>query len=199
MIKIRTGIIFTALIAAIPAFGLESEGGWFMTLNPAAAVSFIGGQSDTGMGFFTGAVLPVFANLESGVSMGGGYCGNARFIEGRLSLGNSNGYLFVLQAQAGYFFQWQEKGVYAGASLRYMDIVNLNTGIHNQDILPLASLGYWLDFSGFFLDIRMSQMFVILSWSSMPHTVPAICFAFSPLTAISPYMPLLLISAGYRF
>ena len=192
------------LAAVLPASALEN-GEMFVTVNPAAAISFFPGRSGTTVGFFTSAILPVLANLESGAALGVGYCKDSRFAEGRLSIGSSNDYLLVLQGQVGYFWLlgellgWQKKGLYAGVSVRYMDILNMNTHVHNQNLFPLASAGYWLDFGGFFVDFRLSQMFLIFSWSSMAHSVPALAMTFSPLTAISPYMPLLLISAGWRF
>ncbi len=49
------------------------------------------------------------------------------------------------------------------------------------------------------MDFRLSQMVLVFSWSSMPHTLPGLRLVFSPLSAISPCMPLALVSVGYRF
>jgi hypothetical protein len=198
-VKKTAGISMAILLAAV-SIGAQN-GSVFLSVNPAAAVSFVPAENGSLAGFFASAILPVLANLESGVSLGGGLHLGSRFLEGRLSIGNSNDYLLVLQGQIGHYWMLgrRQKGLYAGASLRYMDIVNLYSGVHNQSLLPLASLGYWLGLGRFFIDFRVSQMFMVLSWSSMPHTTPALAAAFSPLTAISPVMPLCMISVGYRF
>lgn len=195
----RLFLAIALLLSLQSAFGSERRTFVYAAWNPLASLSFLK------MNFITTSILPVFANLESGVALSCGYFQDGTIIEGRLSIGNSNYDLAVLQAQAGWYFfpgeteNGRGSGFYAGASLRYSDVWNLYSGVHLQTLLPLASAGYRFDLGGgLFIDLRASELFAAFSWSSMEHSVPAAGLLFSPITGISPWMPLLSVDIGFR-
>jgi hypothetical protein len=72
----------------------------------------------------------------------------------------------------------------------------VHAGIHSLNSAPLLNLGWWFDVGRLFLDVRLSQIFAIASWSSIPHAVPGLTLVASPLPGISPWLPIGLVEIG---
>ena len=150
-------------------------------------------------------VLPTaLFGQEAGIALGVGYYRNSTFSEIRLSVGNSNAYYLLLQTQYSWnwFFGesagWLKRGPYGGVGLRYWDLVQVHAGLHSHNSVPLLNLGWWFDIGPVFIDIRLSQVFAIASWSNIPYSGAGIAWIFSPLPGISPWMPIGMIQIGIR-
>ena len=86
----------------------------------------------------------------------------------------------------------------SGVGLRYWDLVQVHAGLHSHNSVPLLNLGWWFDIGPVFIDVRISQVFAIASWSNIPYSSPGIAWIFSPLPGISPWMPIGMIQVGVR-
>jgi hypothetical protein len=183
-----------------PAFGDAGTDSFpFITWNPGAALSLFP------TGFVFRSILPVVLfNLEAGVALAGGYWWDNQALEGRAAIGNSNATYLVVQAEAGWswFFAeaagWLQKGPYAGGSLRYWDLIQIHSFVQSHNIAPMLHIGWWFDFGSLFVDLRMSQVFAVASFSSIPGSLPGFQFLFSPLPGISPWMPIGLVQLGIK-
>ncbi|HAP43987.1 MAG: hypothetical protein A2Y37_13960 [Spirochaetes bacterium GWB1_60_80] len=149
------------------------------------------------------SILPTaLGNQEAGVALAVGFFDGHGALEGRLSLGNANQTYFVAQLQAGWnwFFGEQywhmAKGPYAGAAVRYWDLVQVHSGVQSHNLAGLVDLGWWFDFGQWFIDVRLSQVLAVAGFSSLPHALPGFAFLFSPLPGISPWLPIGLIQVG---
>jgi hypothetical protein len=171
----------------------------YVAWNPGAALSFFPTE------FVTRSILPtVLFNQEAGVALAAGFYRDSQVLEGRAAFGNSNAYYFVMQFQFGWswFFAeslgWMDKGPYAGACLRYWDLIQVYSGVQSHNIAPMLDVGWWFDLGGWFIDIRMSQVFAVASFSSIPYSRPGIAFIASPIPGISPVMPIGLVQIGIK-
>ncbi len=171
----------------------------FLAINPGAALSFVNA------GFVINSILPTaLFGHEAGIALGIGLYQNNTFAEVRLCVGNSNAFYLLLQTQFSWnwFFGesagWLKKGPYGGVGLRYWDLVQVHAGIHSHNIVPLLNLGWWFDIGRIFIDIRLSQVFAIASWSNIPYATAGFDWIFSPLPGISPWLPIGMIQVGVR-
>jgi hypothetical protein len=186
-------------LLSVAAYGSGDEPFAFVCINPGAALSFL----DTG--FVVHSILPTaIFGQEAGVALGLGYSWNHVFAEGRISAGPSNPYHLVLQTQVSWNWRfaqhagWLKRGPYLGIALRYWDLVQIHAGIHAHNVAPLLNLGWWLDIGPLFLDVRLSQVFLVAGWSNLPHSLPGVALTASPLPGISPWLPIGLIQVGVR-
>jgi hypothetical protein len=172
----------------------------FLAWNPGAALSLLPA------GFVVRSILPVVLfNLEAGAAFGGGFVANHQSLEGRIAIGNSNATYFLAQTQVSWnwFFGetagWTARGgPYAGAALRAWDLVQLSSHVHSWNLAPLVDVGWWFDAGGWFIDARLSQVFLVVSGSSIPGSIPGAQFLFSPLPGVSPWMPIGLVQIGIK-
>jgi hypothetical protein len=198
----RRLVVMVLLVAAsFGAFAADKDRDTFafMAWNPGAALSFVP------TGFVFRSIIPVVLfNLESGVAVAGGFAADHQAFEARLSLGNSNATYFVAQAELGWSWFFAEsggkisKGPYAGASLRYWDLVQVSSLVQSHNLAPMVRVGWWFDFGKWFIDARFSQVFAVASASSIPGSTAAVQWLFSPLPGISPWMPIGLVQIGLK-
>lgn len=148
--------------------------------------------------------LPVFSNLEYGVSWNGGFVQDHHFVETRITIGRSNNYNFLPQLQVGYGFlpfihsRNKRLRVYLGTAIRYWDYINLETKTQRHNLSPNVLLGYWFQKNRFIIDLRLHQSIAILSKTNIPHTKTEFGFLFSTLPGFSEVLPLLSINVGYQ-
>jgi hypothetical protein len=176
------------------------DGFGYVAWNPGAALSLFP------TGFIMRSIIPVVLfNLEAGAAFAGGFSKDHQVFELRASLGNSNATYLAVLAQVGWSWLfgesagWLEKGPYAGASLRYWDLIQVYSLVQSHNVAPMLHVGWWLDLGAWFIDIRMSQVVAIASFSSIPSSIPGFQFIFSPLPGISAWMPIGLIQVGLKF
>ena len=58
-----------------------------------------------------------------------------------------------------------------GAELRYWDLIQLYSGVQSHNVAPMLDLGWCFDFGIWFVNLCLNQVFVIASWSSIPHAI----------------------------
>ncbi len=83
--------------------------------------------------------------------------------------------------------------------MRYWDYVSRATGTHTHNLAPAAQVGYAWTLGDFVVDLRLSQPVAIFSSSSAEHTSPEAAIRFSPVSRVSPVLPLLGVTVGYAF
>jgi len=189
------------ILCVAPAFAetRDEKDFTFVAWNAPALMSFFP------TGFVTRSILPTaLCNQEAGIALSVGHFGDSQAVEGRLSVGNSNRTYIAVQAQAGWNWFLGEglwgfdKGPYVGAELRYWDLIQTYSGVESNNIAPLVDFGWWFDFGTWFIDLRLSQVFAIASFSSIAHSVPGFEIVFSPLPGIAPWIPMGLVQVGLK-
>ena len=198
-----TVLVIQGLVStpALAGDEVEQDRRWFVGLNPLALFTEVDNLS---LKMFA----PFATGLEYGVAVAGGYfVTDSHMVEGRLSMGfpHQPGFSFLGQLQAGYHFfplehfDRTENGLYVGGALRYAGLGYNSTDESFHSILPIVNLGYWFELrAGVYFDLRISQVFGALSWSSVDHTAAAFRFFASPAKNISPVLPLFTFTVGYR-
>ena len=171
----------------------------FVAINPGAALSFVNA------GFIVNSILPTaLFGQEAGIAAGVGYLFEDSFAEARLCVGNSNAFYLLLQSQLslnwffGESFGLTERGPYLGGAIRYWDLIQVHGKTQSHNVIPLINIGWWIDIGRFFIDVRISQVFAIASWSNIPHAKGGLAWIFSPLPGISPWLPIGMVQLGFR-
>lgn len=151
------------------------------------------------------ALIPLFSNLEYGITLSGGYFKNYHSIETRISYGKSNTYSVIPQIQLGYnyfiidYLKHNNSGWYVGGFARYWLYQNINTDAGMHNITSNVTLGYVNKKHRFIYDIRLNQPLTIYSISSISNTKPSFETNFSPMPKFSPVLPFLSFNIGYQF
>lgn len=152
------------------------------------------------------ALVPMITNLEYGATLVGGWNFNATHtVEARLSLGKSNRYNIIPQAQVIYHFHFvnalkdNNSGWYVGTGIRYIDYHSLHTGDHRRTwMLPTFEIGHSWRQKRFFTDLRLMQMVGVYSSSSIANTSGSYAVSLSPMPVTLPVMPMLGLTLGYQ-
>jgi len=182
------------LVLLVLGAGAHAQDGWYLSTNPLAALAGIEVGSAEAK-----ALIPLFTNLEYGGTANIGRLSDSHLIEGRLALGMSNPYAVIPQLQLGYGnFIFKPRGYYAGAFLRYWDYINVYTDVHTQSCAASLVLGHMWKEGRFIADLRLNQSLAVYSWSSVEFATPTANFVFSPLPGLSPVLPFLSFSVGWR-
>jgi hypothetical protein len=200
MRKLLAAVALAAICGGGAWAAPSADAFWFVEWNPGAALSL------APAGFVLRSILPVaLFNLEAGAALGGGYTGDHQALEARLCVGNSNATYLVVQAQLGWTWLFGEAagwmargGPYAGAALRYWDLVQRSSLVQSHNLAPLIELGWRQDMGRLFVDMRVSQALAVASLSSAPGSLPGAQLIFSPLPGISPWLPLGMVEVGLR-
>jgi hypothetical protein len=199
-------IFLTALFAMIlvQLFGQqepEKFKSWYVGINPASyLMAFPLKEEIKRFG-------PIAAGNEYGFNIVAGRYFTPRLqTETRLSLGNIHQLAFVGQLHAGvnYHFLLDEeksrnRGIYAGAFVKYWDYYNRLTHVHFHHLSPYLTLGYQFNRNPWMLDLRLNQTVMIHSWSSMENTSSGTSWFFSPWPAFIPVLPTFSLTLGYHF
>jgi len=193
-------IVAILVIAFQQIYAQSSEKTYYVSTNILSPLSGLNKNSSP-----ANALLPVFSNMEYGLTLSGGYFKSFHFVETRLTLGKSNEYNIIPQIQLNYnflisdYFKKNGNGFYVGGSLRYWDYINTYTSTQNHNLAPGVNIGYVWKKKHFLFDIRMNQNFAILSASNIENTKPAFEFSLSPMPGLSPVLPFFSFNLGYKF
>lgn len=170
---------------------------YYIGINPVSP--FTGIRSE-----FTSRSLPLFSNLESGISVfGGKIWGDTYNVETRLSYGSPQSRYRLFQVHSGFQFcfpsHYKQWNPYAGVFFRLYSLHNLdqqpdyvNTGFY-------ASLGNRFNWFPFFIDCRIQQYLAGLSWASRQGAKAAFDFKPGIYGWSSAYIPMISIGAGFYF
>jgi hypothetical protein len=155
--------------------------GAYLSMNPLALSAFIPST-------FTREVLPYASNLESGLSLAGGYFFEGSQLEGRVVLGSPSALIFNPQLHAGFrYFPFTGSGnrvipLGIGLFLRGWDTYYTHSGIHFFNLSPHLNIGYVLRMQKIFLDLRIGWDAAILTWSNLEYSSPRATFSAFPPT-----------------
>lgn len=176
----------------------DSTRAWYISTNVMAPVAGWHKQNAIAT-----ALVPVFSNLEYGVTIS---AGNRKFdhaSELRLTYGSSNPFNVIPQVQYNYhYYLWDHvkqnnSGWYVGGSSKYWIYANTETATQLHSVSAGAVLGYSHQIGKILFDYRMVQPLAIYSASSIEHTQAAFAFQLSPMPEFSPVLPLFSINIGY--
>ena len=124
-------------------------------------------------------------------------------IESRLAFGPVHQVVYAFQFHNGLNYyplhpQGYE-GFYIGMYLKYWDNYNRLTKIHFYNMSPYLVAGKRWNFQNMFLDIRINQTLMAISWSSLEHTRAGTSWQLSPWPAFIPIIPTITLSMGFNF
>lgn len=173
--------------------------GGYVGINPIAPFTAIRSPAAT-------TYVAFVSDLESGLGLHGGYFFDSwQAIDARFSVGPTNSIYVQWQTHVSYDFFLLDylkiinKGLYLGPQLRLWDLVHVPYGTHDFSLVPAIHLGYRVEVRGFYVDVRITQTLMAVSWSNRPATSAGVSQMFSVYPAVSPVIPLLGINLGYRF
>ncbi len=170
---------------------------YYLGINPVAPFTSIRSG-------FTSDHLPLFSNMETGISIfGGKVWGDTYNVETRLSFGSPQSRYQLFQVHSGFQFcfpsHYRQWNPYAGLFFRLYSLHNLdqlpdyvNTGLY-------ASVGNRFNWSPFFIDLRIQQYFAGWSWSSQRGAKAVFDFEPGIYGWKSAYVPMLSLGAGFYF
>ena len=170
---------------------------YYLGINPIAP--FTGIRSG-----FTSEHLPMFTNMETGISVfGGKIWGDTYNVETRLSYGSPKARFWLFQVHSGFQFcfpsHYKQWNPYAGLFFRLYSLRNIdqqpdyvNTGFY-------ASIGNRFNWSPFFIDCRLQQYLAGWSWSSQRGAKAVFDFEPGIYGWKSAYVPMLSVGAGFYF
>ncbi len=150
-------------------------------------------------------LVPLFSNLEYGLTLSGGYFKKYHSIETRLTYGKSNDYNYIPQIQFGYnffmldYFKHNESGLYVGGFARYWSYANKYTETVLFNLTTNFTLGYTWKKNRIIYDLRLNQPLTIYSSSTIENTKSKFEMNTSPMPLFSPVLPFLSINIGYQF
>lgn len=151
------------------------------------------------------ALIPLFSNLEYGITLSGGYYKNYHSFETRLTYGKSNDYNYIPQIQFGYNYfildkiKKNESGLYIGGFVRYWSYSNTYTETVLFNITTNMTMGYAWKKNKIIYDLRLNQPLTIYSSSTIENTKSSFETNFSPMPKFSPVLPFLSFNIGYQF
>jgi hypothetical protein len=194
-------IAIAAMVAAIavPALAAESESGdgWYIGINPIAAVAPYSG--------YASPVVQMLSAGEVGAAFSfGASTSSTGALEGRLSLGMPNGLEFLSLGSVAYkCFPFaasapKAKGFFVGPELRVGDVYYFTTDQSYFNIVPSVETGWRFVFGKFYINCRLVQSVAALTLSTDPEVHPAVAWMFTPSSSFSPILPLLSVDFGIR-
>ncbi len=126
-------------------------------------------------------------------------------IEFRFSIGQNNKILFIDQYQFCYqIFPFRGtkmviKNFYFGINIKVVNLHYVMTDVVFSNISPSFSIGYRFQINNLFFDLRINQIFGMLSFSNIKETSANWKWQFSPFPFISPVLPLIQLNIGWMF
>ncbi len=195
-------LFYITLIMSIvtTAMAQTTERNYYLTTNLLSPIAGINKNAAA-----ANVLIPVFSNLEYGITLSGGYFKDFHAVETRLTYGKSNDYNTIPQFQLGYnffaldFAKNNESGWYIGGFARYWVYRNKYTKANLNNITTNLTLGYMWKKKSLMYDFRINQPLTIYSFSSIENTHSGFEMNFSPMPEFSPVLPFFSINIGYQF
>lgn len=197
---ISTLVVINIFISLMAQKTEKTDKTFYITTNVLSPLAGLNKSSSA-----ANALIPLFSNLEYGITLSGGYFKNHHSFETRLSYGKSNDYNTIPQIQFGYnffiidYFKHNNSGWYLGGFARYWLYENKNTQANLHNLTSNFTLGYVWKKNHFICDVRLNQPLTIYSISSILNTKPSFETNFSPMPKFSPILPFLSFNIGYQF
>ncbi len=194
--------ILTLLILVITllSMGQSTDKKYYLSTNVLSPVAGVN-KNITALN----VLVPLFSNLEYGVTLSGGVFDKFHSFETRLTYGKSNDYNRIPQAQLGYnffivdYFKHNESGWYIGGFARYWLYQNKYTKTNLNNITSNFTIGYVWKKKNVIYDLRMNQPLTIYSFSNIENTKPKFESNFSPMPNFLPVLPFLSFNIGFKF
>lgn len=180
--------------------GQENSKSYYITTNLFSPISSLNKNSAT-----LNVLVPLFSNLEYGLTLSGGYFKKHHALETRLTYGKSNDYNQIPQIQFGYnffaldYFKNNYSGWYIGGFARYWLYHNKYTGSDLNNVSTNLTLGYVWKKKSIVCDLRLNQPITIYSKSDIDNTKSGFEFNTSPMPLFSPVLPFFSVNIGYKF
>jgi len=195
-------ILFTLLIMSIliGSNAQTTEKMYYFTTNLLSPVAGLNKNSAA-----LNVLVPLFSNLEYGLTLSSGYFKKYHSIETRLTYGKSNDYNYIPQIQFGYnffmldYFKHNESGLYVGGFARYWLYHNKYTKADLHNLTTNFTIGYAWKNKNIIYDLRLNQPLTIYSSSNIENTKSGFEMNTSPMPLFSPVLPFLSINIGYQF
>ena len=193
-IRIYLGLLIFILflpdiIYSQPTGEAENRGklpqGYYISINPIALAAFIPSEVTKDFG------LPFLHNLESGVSLAGGYYFSQLQLEGRVVLGSPSSLIFCPQLHAGiraFPFRNKENNVIPlgfGFFIRSWDTYYTHSELQYLNVSPQLNVGYLIKRKKFFYDFRIGLQFAVATWSNLEYSTPMADFIGIPSASIN--------------
>lgn len=193
------------LLIALPLSGASqvnelhepaNEDLYYVGINPIAPFTSIRSEA-------TSLYLPLFSNLEAGVSVFIGKIWNQNYnVETRLSFGSPNSSYNLFQVHSGFNYllnPGKKLHPYAGLFLKLYSLHEMNTKTDYVSAIGYVCVGNRFKWKRYFLDLRLNQNIYAISWSSVPGTKASPGFHSSIYKWKSSYIPYAGINIGYLF
>ena len=143
-------LLSTVFISVAKSQSKADSYDYFIGINPIAPFTSLPNQ-------FANLYLPLFSNLETGISINAGKKFKKSFIESRFSYGNPNKLNELSQIHLGYcrFINRKDKntGLYIGGFTKYYHLNNIKKEIQHSSIIPYLCVGYRIERNFFLLII----------------------------------------------
>ncbi len=165
--------------------------GYYISINPLSLFAFVPSVATKEY------LLPYLYNLESGLSIAGGYYFNQLQLEGRVVLGSPSTLIYSPQLHAGIryfpFTNWESKLSTFGFGffIRSWDLYYKHSKLHFINVAPHLNISYLIKRNKFFYDFRIGWDFAVATWSNLEYSSFKADFTRFP--------PTFSINIGYNF
>jgi hypothetical protein len=172
---------------------------YYAGFNPVAP--FTGIRSN-----FTSRTLPAASNLESGIAVFIGKIWDKNYnVETRLCYGSPFRNTRQFSVQSGMLYRFNSKhnqrafpgGIYAGLFLKFEGFSNTEDDLEKNSAVMYWSAGKKFVFGRCIADVRISQQFLGIKWTTENNSKGVMGFHTSNYNWKSPYMPFAAIGLGY--
>lgn len=192
------------IISTISSLAQKNDKEYYLSTNLLSPIAGMNLESTA-----ANILLPLFSNLEYGLTISGGYYKKSHNLELRLTIGRSNEYNIIPQIQFGYNFfiidrlKNNKNGFYIGSFFRWWDYHTKATKVDLHNMTLNFTTGYAWKKNKLIADIRLNQPLMIYSTSSSAliknRTGSGFEFNTSPMPKLSKVLPFLSINLGYKF
>jgi hypothetical protein len=153
--------------------------GAYVSINPISLSGLIPST-------LTKEVLPYAHNLESGISLAGGYYFSHIQLEGRLVAGSPAALIFCPQIHTGLrYFPLRNKEreripLGFGLFIRTFDTYYTHSGVHFLNFSIQPQFGYIIQARKFFFDLRIGWDLLVFTSSNLEYSSPKLAFSRFP-------------------
>ena len=151
---------------------------------------------------FTTCYLPAASNLESGLALFVGKIWNKVYnVETRVSYGSPKKDYgqFIVQSGGMYCFKSKQKALnlYSGIFFKFEALTYQPTDDQYLSAVSYFAIGNRFKFKRWFLDLRLNENIVAISWANVPGHETKFGFHEPIYAWNSPYVPFGVINLGY--